>query len=167
MSQVNVTLPLWDKLAGSLRRSLQDVMIKMIPVIVHMHLHGWQQFEFVSPERIVKDCVRHSVPCYQVQWKHFEFDKWTPQRSAQANNELTPKKGGDNSNSDPYIVDVPCNLLDAKYPTLTNRHKLSSTGNKNGPKKRGRNEKDDSQSTLMQFFKVKKTLFTESHGDAL
>ncbi|KAK7496052.1 hypothetical protein BaRGS_00012753 [Batillaria attramentaria] len=156
-------MPDWTPLAQQVKQYLNldqdDLMAKMIPILVHMHLHGTLDVPGAKPLSILKSCKRNFVLCYQVPWERFEFDQWTP--GALPPQEKTPdsKRG---ASQEVYTVDVECELFGKKYPTLVQQFTQSSSKrSKKTPWKRGATE-DTSQGKLTDVFKAaKRKLFDE------
>ncbi|KAK7115888.1 flap endonuclease GEN homolog 1-like isoform X2 [Littorina saxatilis] len=156
---VAVELPRWETLAKEMLLPGKDLMHKMIPVLLFMHLHGTLCLPGAVPLRILRESKQNHVLCYQVLWEQFGFDKWTAQSSDSI--EMTPPAKKQESGN-PYIVNLPRDLFAKKYPTLV-EHFTKSCGKKGKGK---RSVEDPSQQKLTQFFKAnpaKKRLFQEEN----
>ncbi|XP_025076806.1 flap endonuclease GEN homolog 1-like [Pomacea canaliculata] len=117
---VQLSLPDWERLAEALGQHFnmnhEQMMKKMIPVLAHMHLHDTLPYTNTSPKQILKSCIRKRVPCYQIHWQRFDFDKWSPVPSPQVDLQLTPKAA--DSKADPYIIDVSRTVFSKRYPEM-------------------------------------------------
>ncbi|XP_076444299.1 flap endonuclease GEN homolog 1-like isoform X2 [Babylonia areolata] len=159
VSEVRISFPmLGDDLTGLVSMSNVELMKKLIPVLIHMHLYGTLQLPEASPERVLEKCTRKSVPCYLVEWQRLAFDKWTPVSVVDV--EKTPKREQERNN--PYLVAVPSEPFENKYPEMTRRYKESRSMKKGKGKRPG--EADKSQMTMENFLKVKRELKYEKNN---
>jgi hypothetical protein len=62
-----------------------------------------------------------------------DFDEWTAKVSIQSLNETTPRKKDTSAiPDDPYVVKVPCRLMEVKYTNIVDAFKIKSASAKKG-----------------------------------
>jgi hypothetical protein len=70
---------------------------------------------------------------FSVQCLLVEFDEWTAKVFIQSLNETTPQKKDTSATpDDPYVVKVPCRLMEAKYAKIVDAFKIKSASAKKG-----------------------------------
>ncbi|XP_041369029.1 flap endonuclease GEN homolog 1-like isoform X2 [Gigantopelta aegis] len=114
-----------------------EVNRKLLPVLVHMQLHGIVGKLRFEPIRIEKSCKKHFKPCYKTWWKANET-----------------KNGEENS----FEVVVEEELFTTKYCRMTQEY-LETLHAQRTPSSSGKKRKlkvDDSQPTIASVFKKAK-----------
>lgn len=167
-TSVSLSMPDWGLLASEvsehLHKGQKDLMKSMVPVMVHMHLHGTLHEAKATPLKILKTCKRNFVQCYQVPWERFAFDKWTPETLLPQ--ETTPSSK-EETKQDVYTVEVECELFQKKYPEMVERFNQNVNGKSASSKKKAagkRAAEDPNQKKLTDMFLVKKKLFSDAAG---